>query len=48
MFEVDVILLLVVAGLIGTAFAAHVPKNSDKPLKELIEEIMGDHERLVS
>ncbi|KAG0626130.1 hypothetical protein M758_2G104700 [Ceratodon purpureus] len=34
------------AGLIGTAFAAHVPKNSNKPLRELTEEIMGDHERL--
>jgi hypothetical protein len=34
------------AGLTGIAFAAHVPKNSDKPLKELVGEIMGDHERL--
>lgn len=34
------------AGLKGTAFAAHVPKNSNKSLRELTEEIMGDHERL--
>jgi len=34
------------AGLTGIAFAAHVPKNSDKSLKELVGEIMGDHERL--
>lgn len=33
-------------GLTGTAFAAHVPKNSNKLMRELVEEIMGDHERL--
>jgi hypothetical protein len=29
-------------------FAALVPNSADKPLEELIEEIMGDHEMLVS
>ncbi|KAL9251933.1 hypothetical protein AKJ16_DCAP00487 [Drosera capensis] len=29
-------------------FAAMVPNSADKPLQELIEEIMGDHEMLVS
>jgi len=33
-------------GLSGIAFAAHVPKNSDKQMEQLVEEIMGDHERL--
>ncbi|OAE23030.1 hypothetical protein AXG93_3255s1090 [Marchantia polymorpha subsp. ruderalis] len=34
------------SGMEDTVFAAHVPKNTDKSLEELIEEIMGDHERL--
>ncbi|KAG6557067.1 hypothetical protein Mapa_000993 [Marchantia paleacea] len=34
------------SGMRETVFAAHVPKNTDKSLEELIEEIMGDHERL--
>ncbi|GMN50993.1 hypothetical protein TIFTF001_020146 [Ficus carica] len=29
-------------------FAALVPNSADKPLQELIEEIMGDHEMLVN
>lgn len=29
-------------------FAAMVPNSADKPIFELIEEIMGDHELLVS
>ncbi|GAB2281757.1 hypothetical protein Dimus_016325 [Dionaea muscipula] len=29
-------------------FAALVPNSADKPLRELVEEIMGDHEMLVS
>ncbi|KAL3688448.1 hypothetical protein R1sor_014757 [Riccia sorocarpa] len=33
-------------GFNDTVFAAHVPKNTDKSLEELIEEVMGDHERL--
>ena len=38
---------VVLTGLSGIAFAAHVPKNSDKQMEQLVEEIMGDHERLV-
>lgn len=36
------------AGLEPAVFAALVPNSSNKPLQELIEEIMGDHEMLVS
>lgn len=35
------------AGLEAAVFAALVPNSADKPLQELIEEIMGDHEMLV-
>lgn len=38
---------MVLTGLSGIAFAAHVPKNSDKQMEQLVEEIMDDHERLV-
>lgn len=34
------------AGLEAAVFAALVPNSADKPLQELIEEIMGDHEML--
>ncbi|KAG8380545.1 hypothetical protein BUALT_Bualt06G0026800 [Buddleja alternifolia] len=34
------------SGLEPPAFAAVVPNSADKPLAELIEEIMGDHEML--
>ncbi len=34
-------------GLEPAVFAALVPNSADKPLQELIEEIMGDHEMLV-
>ncbi|KAL2324841.1 hypothetical protein Fmac_023899 [Flemingia macrophylla] len=34
-------------GLKPAAFAALVPNSANKPLQELIEEIMGDHEMLV-
>lgn len=33
-------------GLEAAVFAALVPNSADKPLQELIEEIMGDHEML--
>ncbi|XP_058182042.1 uncharacterized protein LOC131300295 isoform X2 [Rhododendron vialii] len=33
-------------GLEPAVFAALVPNSADKPLQELIEEIMGDHEML--
>ncbi|KAK2634082.1 hypothetical protein Ddye_028874 [Dipteronia dyeriana] len=33
-------------GLEPPAFAALVPNSADKPLQELIEEVMGDHEML--
>ncbi|CAO2836608.1 unnamed protein product [Amaranthus hypochondriacus] len=33
-------------GLEPVVFAAHVPNSSSKPLQELIEEIMGDHEMM--
>lgn len=36
------------AGLEPAVFAALVPNSADKPLQELIEEVMGDHEMLVS
>lgn len=36
------------AGLEPVVFAAHVPNSSSKPLQELIEEIMGDHEMMVN
>ncbi|GKV34185.1 hypothetical protein SLEP1_g42585 [Rubroshorea leprosula] len=36
------------AGLEAAVFAALVPNSADKPLQGLIEEIMGDHEMLVS
>ncbi|KAK6135518.1 hypothetical protein DH2020_030732 [Rehmannia glutinosa] len=36
------------SGLEPPAFAALVPNSADKPLAELIDEIMGDHEMLVS
>lgn len=35
-------------GLEPAVFAALVPNSADKPLEELIEEIMGDHEMMVS
>jgi hypothetical protein len=35
-------------GLEPAAFAALVPNSADKVLDEVIEEIMGDHEMLVS
>ncbi|KAL5569400.1 hypothetical protein UlMin_025975 [Ulmus minor] len=35
------------AGLEPAAFAAVVPNSAEKPLEELIEEIMGDHEMLL-
>ncbi|GJU67296.1 septation ring formation regulator EzrA [Tanacetum coccineum] len=34
------------SGLAGTVFAAVVPNSADKPLLEVIEEIMGDHEMM--
>uniref|UniRef100_A0A5B7AG40 Uncharacterized protein n=1 Tax=Davidia involucrata TaxID=16924 RepID=A0A5B7AG40_DAVIN len=34
------------SGLEPAVFAALVPNSADKPLRELIEEIMGDHEML--
>ena len=40
--------LLFHTGLEPPAFAALVPNSADKPLQELIEEVMGDHEMLVS
>nr|GEX84333.1 hypothetical protein [Tanacetum cinerariifolium] len=36
------------SGLAGTVFAAVVPNSADKPLLEVIEEIMGDHEMMKS
>ncbi|EXB96199.1 hypothetical protein L484_017048 [Morus notabilis] len=36
------------AGLEPAVFAALVPNSAEKPLQELIEEIMGDHEMLTS
>lgn len=36
------------AGLEPAVFAALVPNSADKTLQELIEEVMGDHEMLVS
>ncbi|KAL2525886.1 hypothetical protein Adt_10940 [Abeliophyllum distichum] len=36
------------SGLEPPAFAALVPYSADKPLEELIEEIMGDHEMLTA
>ncbi|XP_071732969.1 uncharacterized protein [Rutidosis leptorrhynchoides] len=36
------------SGLSGTVFAAVVPNSADKPLLEVIEEIMGDHEMMKS
>lgn len=36
------------AGLEPPVFAALVPNSADKPVKELIEEIMGDHELMVT
>jgi hypothetical protein len=36
------------AGLEPVVFAAMVPNSADKPIFELTEEIMGDHELLVS
>ncbi|KAJ0538212.1 hypothetical protein HanHA300_Chr08g0272411 [Helianthus annuus] len=35
------------SGLAGAVFAAVVPNSADKPLQEVIEEIMGDHEMMV-
>nr|XP_023915646.1 uncharacterized protein LOC112027206 [Quercus suber]POF06524.1 hypothetical protein CFP56_44628 [Quercus suber] len=35
-------------GLEPAVFAALVPNSADKPLQELIEEIMGDHEMLTA
>lgn len=35
-------------GLDPAVFAAVVPNSADKPISELLEEIMGDHEMLVS
>ncbi|XP_048325697.1 uncharacterized protein LOC132799118 isoform X2 [Ziziphus jujuba] len=35
-------------GLEPAVFAALVPNSADKPLRELIEEIMGDHEMLTA
>ncbi|CAH8283477.1 unnamed protein product [Eruca vesicaria subsp. sativa] len=35
-------------GLEPAVFAAMVPNSADKPISELMEEIMGDHELLVS
>lgn len=40
--------LCLVADLEDAVFAAHVENSSNKPLRELIEEIMGDHEMVVS
>ncbi|KAL8257756.1 hypothetical protein R6Q59_029797 [Mikania micrantha] len=36
------------SGLAGAVFAAVVPNSVDKPLLEVIEEIMGDHEMMKS
>ncbi|KAJ9553688.1 hypothetical protein OSB04_017733 [Centaurea solstitialis] len=36
------------AGLEGAVFAAVVPNSADKPLQEVIDEIMGDHEMMKS
>ncbi|XP_040999825.1 uncharacterized protein LOC121245952 isoform X2 [Juglans microcarpa x Juglans regia] len=35
-------------GLESAVFAALVPNSADKPLQELIEEIMGDHEMMTA
>ncbi|CAN1800057.1 hypothetical protein LINPERHAP1_LOCUS22369 [Linum perenne] len=35
-------------GLEAAVFAALVPNSADKPIYELVEEIMGDHEMMVS
>lgn len=35
------------AGIEPPAFAALVPNSADKPLQEVMEEIMGDHEMIV-
>jgi hypothetical protein len=35
------------AGLKPAAFAALVPHSANKPLQELMEDFMGDHEMLV-
>ena len=35
------------AGLEPAVFAALVPNAANKPVEELIEEIMGDHEAMV-
>lgn len=35
------------AGIEPPVFAALVPNSADKPLKEVMEEIMGDHEMMV-
>ena len=34
-------------GLPPPIFAAMVPKNAEKMVKDLVEEVMGDHQRLV-
>lgn len=34
-------------GIEPPVFAALVPNSADKPLKEVMEEIMGDHEMMV-
>lgn len=36
------------AGLEPAVFAALVPNSANKPLQEVIEEIMGDHEMMVN
>ncbi|KAI3734708.1 hypothetical protein L6452_14183 [Arctium lappa] len=36
------------SGLAGAVFAAVVPNSADKPLQEVIDEIMGDHEMMKS
>lgn len=40
--------LIIYAGLEPAVFAVLVPNSADKPVAELIEEIMGDHEMMVS
>lgn len=42
-----ILLFYMYTGLAGAVFAAVVPNSADKPLLEVVEEIMGDHEMMV-
>lgn len=42
-----ILLFYLYTGLAGAVFAAVVPNSADKPLLEVVEEIMGDHEMMV-